>query len=182
MSIKSTVSSASRPLFDKSLQKTGKGVSQLAPFLLAKVVFLNFQCVKGALSRCYGVFFVFQKNMILIICSFSLPSLIFTSSVSPLLSSPLLSSPLLSSPLFSSLLFSSPPLRGLPLSLLWSFLLCLVLLSCFFSVLCHCFCCSCVVAAASAVAARVAVVADVLLLCCCWSPSLLVLRMGLACS
>ena len=54
-------------------------------------------------------------------------------------------------------LLSSPLLRGLPLSMLWSFLLCLLLLS-FFSVLCHCFCCCCVVAAASAVAARVAAV------------------------
>ena len=56
--------------------------------------------------------------------------------------------------LLSSLL-SSSPLRGLPL---WSFPLCLVLLSSLFSVMCcHCFCC-CFVAAASAVAARVAAV------------------------
>ena len=111
--------------------------------------------MKGIFPAATAFFCVFEEHDFH--HTFSLPSLLFTSS-----------------PLFSSLLFSSP-LRGLPLSLLWSFLLCLVLLSFFFSVLCHCFCCCCVVAAASAVAARVAAVAGALLLCCCWSSSLLVL-------
>ena len=94
--------------------------------------------------------------MIFITSFLSLTSLLFTSSLSP--------------HLFFSLLFTSP-LRGLPLSQLWSFLR-LVLLS-FFSMFCV------TPAAAAAVAARVAAVAGVLLLCCCWSPSLLVLLVGL---
>ena len=88
--------------------------------------------------RCYGVSCVFEAREFHHFLHFS-----------PLSSSPPLSSPLIFS--LSSLLFSSP-LRGLPFSLLWSFLLCLVLLSSLFSL----FCVTASASAASAVAARVA--------------------------
>ena len=62
--------------------------------------------------------------------------------------------------LSSSLLFCSP-LRGLPLSLLWSFLVCLVLFSSFFSLFCA-------VTAAAALLLLLLPSLLVLLLCCSW--------------
>ena len=73
------------------------------------------------------------------------------------------------SPLPSSLSPFSSLLLSVVFRCLWSFFLCLVLLSSLFpSVLrCHCFCCCFVVAAASAVAARVAA-GRRRSCCCCW--------------
>ena len=147
-------------VFDKISQKNGKGRFTISSFLMENVVFLKFQCVKGTFFRCHGVFFF---------CVFEAPDFHHLFPFSCLSHLHLLS-------LSSSLLFSSP-LRGIPLSLLWSFLFWLVSLSSFFlffvSLLlllllrccccfCHrcscCFCCWCVVAELLlvAVAARVA--------------------------
>ena len=113
-------------------KKTGRGVSQLAPFfLLENVVYFEISTCKKPLFPDATAFFCVFGYIIFIISPPSLPSHNFTSS--PLLS--LLSSPLLSSPLLPS-----------PLSLLC---LCSVLLSSFFSVLC-----CCVAVAVSAVGAR----------------------------
>ena len=111
-------------------KKNGKGRFTIS-FFLPETVFLNFQNVKGTLSRCHGVFFffVFFGYMIFII-SFLL---------SPPSSSPPLSL-LFSSPLFFSLLLLSSSLLLSPWSSVVS-LLCAVVV--FFS-------CFCVVAASSA--------------------------------
>ena len=113
-------------------KKTGRGVSQLAPFFYWKTLYiLKFQHVKSHFFPMPRRFFVFLRHIVFIISPPSLPSHNLTSS----LFSSLLSSPLL----------SSPPLPS-PLSLLC---LCSVLLSSFFSVLC-----CCVAVAVSAVGAR----------------------------
>ena len=111
---------------------------------------MNFQCVKGTFSRCYGVVCVLLTYDFHYLVPFSRLSHLH------LVSSPLLSSPLLS----SSLLFSS---LSLPLS---RFCLC----SCrFFSVLCcRCFCC-CVAVAGCCCVACCCCVAVVCLCCGCFS-------------
>ena len=124
---------------DKKSKKTERCVTQLA-FFLENVLFSEFSMCKRHFSDA-AAFSVFLRHMIFIICclfssfshlhllSLSSPSSLLFSSLlfsSLLFSSLLFSSLLFSSLLFSSLLFSSPH-RGLPLSLLLSFPLCLVL-------------------------------------------------------